>query len=101
MGNKLRARGDSNNLVTDLKRVTDSGVIDIPKELLQSVHETMHTEEDRQAVMQHLRECLCETSNKRWQRVHAGLVLADDLTKNGAPELLSEIADGRHFDLVQ
>lgn len=100
----LKAFGSStggNPLETDLKRVTESGVIDIPKELLSVIAEASHSEHDRRVIMHHLRECLAEPSGKRWRRVHAGLCLAEDLLKTGAPELLVETAEGRHFDLIQ
>merc|ERR1719487_1270031 len=51
--------------------------------------------------MKHLRECLAETQSKYWRRVYGGLVLCEGLIKNGSPALISETAEGKHFDLVQ
>eukprot|EP00406_Dinophysis_acuminata_P074851 CAMPEP_0179266328 /NCGR_PEP_ID=MMETSP0797-20121207/29360_1 /TAXON_ID=47934 /ORGANISM="Dinophysis acuminata, Strain DAEP01" /LENGTH=249 /DNA_ID=CAMNT_0020974559 /DNA_START=53 /DNA_END=798 /DNA_ORIENTATION=- len=98
--NRLRMRSD-NTLAQELRRATESGVIAIPRELFRAVHEAMQTEDDRREVMRHIRGALCEPSGKKWQRVHAGLALVEDLVKNGTPVLRSEIADGLHFDLVQ
>lgn len=102
----LKAFGGSvgSTLDADLKRVTDSGVIEIPKELLDVVSEASNTEENRRTIMNHLRECLAEPSGRRWRRIHAALALVEELVKSGAPfanELLLETSEGRHFDLVQ
>lgn len=93
--------GGASTLQADLKRATDSGVIEIPQELFGSVVSASHCDEDRRTIMGHVRECLCEPSGRRWRRVYAGLVLMEHLCKNGAPELLTETAEGLHFDLVQ
>jgi len=86
----------------DLKRATESGVIDVPRELLDAVVEASSTgEENRREIMRHVRECLAEPSGRRWRRVHAALLLVEALAKRGAPQLLTETAEGRHFDLVQ
>jgi hypothetical protein len=96
-------RRQENPLLTDLKKTTDSGVIDVPKTLLDSIVDASKNEEDRKVIMAHLRECLKEPSGKRWRRVHAALAVADDLFEDGrgAPELVKEVASGIHFDLVQ
>jgi len=96
-----RGAAGKKTLPADLKRITHSEVLDIPKELLTPVIEASVNEEDRPEIMNHLRECLCEPAGKNWRRVYAGLVLAEALVKNGSPDLLSETAEGRHFDLVQ
>jgi hypothetical protein len=51
--------------------------------------------------MKHLRECLAESRDKHWRRVYAGLVLVEDLTRNGSPDIINETSHGLHFDLVQ
>lgn len=88
-------------LAADLKKVTQSDVIDIPKELLAPIVEASRCEDDRPEIMKHLRECLAEPSGQKWRRVHAGLLLVDALVKNGPPSLFAEVAEGRHFDLTQ
>lgn len=85
----------------DLRRVTHSEVLDIPQDLLTPVVEASFNEEDRPEIMKHLRECLSESSGKHWRRIHAALVLTEALLKGGSSALLSETAEGRHFDLVQ
>lgn len=96
---RLSSKGSS--LEKELKSVTDSGVMDIPKELLDPVIEASQSEDSRQEIMKHLRECLAESTGKRWQRVYGGLVLAEELVRRGSPALLAETAEGHHFDLVQ
>lgn len=101
MWSRVTGRGAAKTLPADLKRVTHSGVLDIPKELLTPIIEASRNEEDRPEIMKHLRECLAEPSGKQWRRIYGALVLVDALVKNGAPALLIETSEGRHFDLVQ
>jgi len=68
---------------------------------LTPVIEASNNEEDRPEIMKHLRECLAEPAGKHWRRIYGGLVLVEALIKNGSPMLLTETAEGRHFDLVQ
>jgi len=93
--------GAGSPLLADLKKATESGVIEVPKELLSIVVQASHGEEERREIMQHLRSCLAEPSSRQWRRIYAGLLLVEDLAKNGSPELLVETSEGRHFDLVQ
>lgn len=87
--------------MADLKKITHSEVLDIPKDLFAPVVEASYREEDRVEIMKHLRECLAEQSGKHWRRIIGGLLLVENLLKNGSPVLLAETAEGRHFDLVQ
>jgi hypothetical protein len=88
-------------LPADLKRVTHSGILEIPEELLTPVIEASSDAEARPEIMKHVRECLAEPSGKQWRRIHAGLVLVEALARKGSPTLITETAEGRHFDLVQ
>lgn len=96
-----RGAAGKKTLPADLKKITHSEVLDIPKELLDPVVEASLNEDDRPEIMKHLRECLAEPAGKHWRRIYGGLVLAEALIKNGSPALISETAEGRHFDLVQ
>lgn len=99
---RLSGRSGKTSLETDLKRVTELGVIEVPKEFLAVIVESSkEDEEQRRAIMGHLRETLAEPSSIRWRRIHGALVLVEELLEHGAPELLVETAEGRHFDLVQ
>ena len=93
--------GGASPLELDLNKLTESGVIEIPKDLVKAVVQCSHSEEDRRMIMQHIRECLAEPSAIRWRRAHAALILVEDILKNGAQELFDETAEGHHFDLVQ
>lgn len=96
------ASGVKGQLEQDLKRATESGVIEVPKELLSSVSEaSKEGEEPRKAIMRHVGECLKEPNATRWRRTYAALQLVEELSERGAPELLAETAAGWHFDLVQ
>mmetsp|Transcript_95613 Transcript_95613/g.298106 ORF Transcript_95613/g.298106 Transcript_95613/m.298106 type:complete len:300 (-) Transcript_95613:110-1009(-) len=96
-----RAFGGGSSLEVDLKRVTESGVIEVPKDLLSAVVRASYGEEERREIMRHLRQCLAEPNSMRWRRVYSGLLLVEDLMKNGSRDLLTETAEGHHFDLVQ
>ncbi|CAK9061275.1 Epsin-3 [Durusdinium trenchii] len=94
--------GNQTPLQADLKRATESNVIEVPKDVLALVVEaTRLGEEERREIMMHLRECLAEPQGRRWRRIYAALVLMEELLKDGAPELVVETAEGRYFDLVQ
>lgn len=95
------ANRNANTIEGDLKRVSESGVIDIPKELLTVIVDASFDPDNRRTIMQHLRECLAEQSSKRWRRIYAGLVIIEDLLQRGSPALVFETAEGHHFDLVQ
>jgi len=103
MAARLFRRQQESPLTTALKRATESGVIDVPKELLDTIVEASTSEGDRKEIMAHLRECLKEPSGRKWRNVHAALVVAEDLLGQGrgSPELIGEVACGLHFDLVQ
>lgn len=97
-----RGAAGANPLATDLKKITHSGVLALPKELFTSVIEASNqSEEDRRTIMMHLRECLAEPTGKHWRRISGGLALVEALLKDGSTVLLAETAEGRHFDLVQ
>merc|ERR1719453_2119059 len=52
--------------------------------------------------MMHLFECISQNSvEKGWRRIHAALILAEDVILNGSPALAIEIASGLHVDLCQ
>lgn len=89
-------------LQADLKAVTESNVIEPPKETINMVVEaTKLGMDERREIMLHLRECLAEPQTKRWRRMYAGLVLTEQLLKSAAPELMVETSEGHYFDLIQ
>jgi len=90
------------SLASDLKRVTDSGVAEIPKELLDVIIEASNITESRREIMGHLRDCYKEPSAaKRWRRIHAAMLLTESLMLSGSTLILAETAEGHHFDVVQ
>lgn len=100
--------GGDEPLNVHLKRITDSaytrktlGGVAIEGELVAPVIAESHDEECRREIMHYLRECLSEASGKRWQRIYGGLALTENLMQHGSPALLTEVAVGHHFDLVQ
>jgi hypothetical protein len=103
---RMSGRGGANaQLPAQLKSITHVSTIekagDISKDTLASITQASHNEDDRKVIMQHLRECLAETSGKHWRRIVGSLFLLEELLKNGSPKLLTEAAEGRYFDLVQ
>lgn len=93
------------SVLPDLKcitaRVGRGSEVEIPADLLASVTQASQNEDDRRDIMQHLRECLAETSGKNWQRVYSAMMLLEALVKSGSSDLMKETAEGRHFDIVQ
>lgn len=97
-----RLRSGGSTLDDDLKRITDAGVVDIPKELFTSIIQESREEQSRKKIMNHLRQCLTDVSKpKDWKRAYNAMVLAEELMQNGSHALVAETAVGRHFDLVQ
>lgn len=85
-----------------LARITDSGLVDIPDELFTPVIEESREEHGRKVIMNHLRQCLTDVAKpKAWKRLHAAMILIEELMTNGSAALLAETAVGRHFDVVQ
>lgn len=94
--------GAVSQLQGDLRSITDAELLESPpKEVLESVTRATNVEEDRREILLHLQECLAEASSKRWRRVHGGLVLLDHLLRCGSTSVVTEIAEGKHFDPVQ
>jgi len=96
--------GGSKSLEVQLSKATDSGVIDVPKDLFKSILEASHEEKSRRVIMMHIRECFtnfAKAKAKAWRRIHAALLLTEELALEGSPDLVAEIASGFHFDLLQ
>lgn len=100
--------GHDEPLTANLKRITESaytrktlGGVAIEGSLIAPVVAESHDEGCRREIMNHLRECLSEPSGKKWQRIYGGMALTESLMQHGSAELLGEVAQGRHFDLVQ
>jgi len=100
---RLRFGGGAGSaLEADLRRITEAESIDTPdKDTLRSIAQASHNADDRREILRHLQECLAESSGRRWRRVHGGLVLLEELLKNGSPVLVTELSEGMHFDPVQ
>lgn len=97
---RLKTSGAS--LEESLAQITDKGLIDIPEELFIVVIEESREEHGRKVIMNHLRQCLTDVAKpKAWKRLHAAMILIEELMTNGSPALLAETAVGRHFDVVQ
>jgi len=95
-------KGGTNTLQADLKKITDSGCMDIPTELLDTIVAASTDADNRREIMTYLRECLAgPASTKQWKRVYGAMVLAEDLMKRGDRNLLVETAEGHHFDIIQ
>lgn len=94
--------GNAPTLQRDLKKVTDSGCMDIPTELLDTIVEASAENSNRCEIMTYLRECLAgPTPPKQWRRVYGALVLIEDVMRRGDQCLLVETAEGHHFDVIQ
>lgn len=93
------------SLEYNLARITDSGLVHvphIPEELLTIVIEESHVEHGRQVIMAHLRQRLADfTKREAWKRLHASMILIEELMYKGSLTLVSETAAGLYFDVVQ
>lgn len=86
----------------NLRRITDAELVEPPsKETLANVAEATHDAGSRREIMTHLQESFSDIGASQWRRLHGGLVLLDNLLKNGSPKVVSEIGDGLHFDPLQ
>mmetsp|Transcript_50125 Transcript_50125/g.106593 ORF Transcript_50125/g.106593 Transcript_50125/m.106593 type:complete len:364 (-) Transcript_50125:87-1178(-) len=89
-------------LQADLRRLTEAELLESPPpETLNNVANASHDEDQRREILLHMQECLAEPSSRRWRRVNGGLVLLDHLLRRGSPKVVTEIAEGRHFDPLQ
>lgn len=93
--------GGGSSIEADLRRITDSDVLDVPKDVLMNIVQASHSADDRREIMKHIRVCLAETEGKKWRRIYGGLVLVEQLLQRGSRALMVETAEGHHFDLVQ
>jgi hypothetical protein len=88
-------------LELELRRITHSQAVDVPKDGLLAIVQASQNEDDRRLIMRHLHACLSESSSSLWRRVFLGLAVVDELVKNGDDMLLLETCNGHHFDLEQ
>lgn len=90
----------SNSLKANLQRVTHSEDDDLP-ETLHKICQASHDSRNRRVVMHHLRACFSEMSGRRWRIIYGALVLLENLVKKSPPAVLSELANGFHFNVMQ
>jgi len=97
---RLKTGGAS--LSDDLALITDAGLLDIPQERFTVVLEESREESGRRDIMTHVHQCLRDVAKpKSWRRLHAAMIVVEQLLTNGSPALIAEMAVGRHFDVVQ
>merc|ERR1740130_443837 len=56
-----------------------------------------HAEDDRRTIMRHLHSCLSENASCHWRRVYLGLLVVEELLKQGDSVIIVETAEGMHF----
>lgn len=88
-------------LGAELQRATESGPCSIPEGAVLAVVHASHDAAGRREIMLHLHGCLSETASSQWRRVYSGISVLDSLLERGPQELVSEVAGGDHFDLLQ
>ncbi|CAJ1439657.1 unnamed protein product [Effrenium voratum] len=88
-------------LQADLRRLSETGHVEAPPELMERILQASKDPEDRRLIMGHLQECTSELSGKHWRRIAGALTLLAALLRRGCPVLMEEIASGYHFDPVQ
>lgn len=96
------AIGKGTPLDVALRSATQSGVlIDENEESLGFIVRASNDTDDRRKIMLHLHACLSNMSSTQWRSVHAALVVMEELLNKGSEDLMHELANGIHFDLVQ
>lgn len=95
----LAAMSPRSRLQRELKRITDSGILDIPPEFLTYVIKVSRDAESCQVILQHVRTCL--EMKGRWLRVHASMVLIEVLLEKGSPQFDREVSLSGDFNLVR
>jgi len=93
---------EDNSLKGTLQKVTDSGC-DVCKMSAEvsSIVQACNAVEDRRIVMRHLGQCFSVSNDNNWRGVYAALCVLGQLLMSGTPELVTEVGDGHHFDVVQ
>jgi len=88
-------------LETDLQVITDSASLIPDVAALCGIVVASHDANERCVIMSHLQDCLSESKGKRWRRILGSLIIVEHLMEKGCGGLISEISEGRHFDLGQ
>lgn len=89
-------------LEKNLARITDSGLVDFPEEIFKVVIQESHGQYGRQVIMTHICRCLTDVAKpKEWKRLHAAMILIEELMMKGSRVLLAETSAGLHFDILQ
>jgi hypothetical protein len=94
-------RGQSSPLEVELKRATQAASIVVPPDAIEAVVKATKDAESRRVIMRHLSGCLGQTASAQWRQVYLAMLVLEELMKDGSPELVTEVANGVHFDLVQ
>jgi hypothetical protein len=95
------SKTDVKTLDMSLKRATHGEKVAQTLDSLLAISQSSHSEEDRRIIMRHLAVSLCDDSSRKWRVVNASLTVVEHLLRHGSPDLVSETANGMHFDLVQ
>jgi len=101
IASSFSSKNNSSSIESELKRATHSDTLDISKDALQAIMQATHAEDDRRTIMRHLHSCLSENASCHWRRVYLGLLVVEELLKQGDSVIIVETAEGMHFDLVQ
>jgi len=96
----LVRKSSGSQLEVVLKRVTQASTLDVPEDALSSILNASRDADSRREMMRHFRICL-GASGSQWRRIYATLAAFGELLEKGSPELLTETANGVHFDLLQ
>lgn len=91
---------EASKLGKAMRTVTQARTIDVDKELLRTIVEACGDAESRQDLMRHLQQCMAEVAAKDWRRICGALHIIEAVLKDGASELVAEMAEGLHFDVV-
>jgi len=84
-----------------LHGITGCQSTEIPDDEFMAAIEASYDPSLRKDLMRHLRDCLTESSGKRWARILGALDLLEKMLQFGDPTLVVESAHGRHFDVLQ
>ena len=94
-----KARGGATPIERKIHKLTNSEFVDVPRDIVDDIARSSFSPDDRKIIMDHLAKCFADTDN--WRKVYAAMVIVEALVNRGSPEIVRELSEGRHIDVVQ
>lgn len=98
---RLAGLSPRSRLQSELRKITESGLTDVPPEFFPFVVEASFDTDSLHTILRHLRKCFAVSMQTKWQRVHAGMALVDHLLQRGSPQFAVEATRAGDLNLVR